>query len=122
MSVPYSTFTIYQFGSSAQFNRLTESNYQEWFGSKVQFTQDAVKGSTRDYVDIGATGFEPLAFVAVFGSVSERDDMASRIGSEATLSNSKGFSDTAILISAQRIDVNGPSLYGLQVSFVKRPV
>lgn len=121
MSVPYTQFTVYTFGSSASFNRLVDNNYPVWFGQKIEYTQDSVKASGRDYVDIGATVFENLAFIAVFGSAAERTDMIARIGSQATLANDKGYSDVAILINAGPIDIAAPGLYGLSVTFVKRP-
>jgi hypothetical protein len=122
MAAPYSQFTTYQFGTSATFNRLVQGDqYPEWFQAKQNYTQDYGLRGSRDFLDLGALTFDQLPMIAVFASSEEREDMITRIGAEATLVNSRGFSETAVLISAGRVYVNAPGLWGLQVTFIRRP-
>jgi hypothetical protein len=112
--------TIYTFDGSS-FYRKVDSAWRQWFASKVEYTRDAVLDSDEDYLDIGATSYEPLEITAIVSSKSEQTTLQDKIGTTAVLANSRSYSQDATLISAEPIAGENTAEYLVTLVFLRRP-
>lgn len=112
--------TIYTF-ESLSFVRLLAGDGAPWFGSNAEYTQDLVKDSDQDYLDIGATAYAPLTIRAIVYSASERNALQALVGTTAVLANSRARSQDATLISASPIELGLAGYYVFDLIFVRRP-
>jgi hypothetical protein len=98
--------TIWTFNGSS-FTRIVSDEYAPRFDGKYQYTKDLVLGATtaaQSYVDLGAFEVGSISMRIEFTSEALRNTFQSYIGLTATLSNTRGRSYTAMLVSVQRVD------------------
>lgn len=113
--------TVYTFGAAFFARQVDGDTVQPWFAGRVEYTRDLVLESSLDYLDIGATAYDDLQVTAVVFDVSYRNLLLSLVGTTAVLSNTKGYSQDATLISATPLDTKEGNRWLVQCTFVRRP-
>jgi hypothetical protein len=97
--------------------------YDPWFGHEYTHTYDEVLGGTQSYLDLGSHTRTPLEFRAQFASEATRDAMVLKLGITGTLTNDSpaGYSGTATLLKARRVDGPSGQAFHLDCMFRFRP-
>lgn len=93
--------------ATAYFARQVGDEFQPRFDGKWQYTKDLVLGATtsaQSYTDLGTFEIAPLQMRIEFGSEAGRQTFQGLHGMVGTLSNTRGRSYTALLVSVTRID------------------
>jgi hypothetical protein len=112
--------TVYTF-NSIQFVRLLQGDdFAPWAFGEIQYTKDAVLGGSKIYLDIGADVAPAFSFRALVLTPTDRFNLRNSRGITATLSNTRGRSDSMTLIKASPVD--GPAnQYWIELTFELRP-
>jgi hypothetical protein len=110
--------TAYTFTpAGVTFYRITGDELEPWFQEDPQYTKDSVLGGSSAYYDLGAYVTPPLSFRASCASAADRLSLIAALWQEGTLSNTRGHSDTALLVKARPINSNPYDLWQCEVSF-----
>ena len=112
---------VYTWGSAFFYRQVDGDTVKPWFDVKVEYTQDLVLESGLDYLDIGATSYGPLQITAVVLDVSYRTTLLNAVGETHVLSNTKGYSQDATLISADPLDTKEGDRWLVTLTFIRRP-
>lgn len=111
---------MYTFNSIA-FSRLISGEFAPWFARKSLYTQSAVLDSGQEYVDIGATSYEPLTIRACLFDRADSEALAASLGTTAVLANSRSQSQDALLAGVTPVDLGLAGYYVLDLTFLWRP-
>lgn len=115
---PFST--IYTCAGVSFVRLLDNDHFEPWADSEAQFTKDAVLGGNAVYVDIGTVVASAFAFRAMLLTEADRTTLRTALGTQVTLANADGLSDSAVLTKATRINGPLPWLY-MDLSFELLP-
>jgi hypothetical protein len=108
--------TVYTFtvdGTAVTFTRLIGGEFDAWFEEDTAHTENKIlRGSSRrTVIDVGGTSYSPLGLRAEFASTAAAAAMRGLRAQEGALSNSRGETATAMLITAKRTEADNTS-YG----------
>ena len=112
---------VYTWGSAFFYREVSGDTVKPWFDTRVEYTRDLVLESTQDYLDIGATTYGDLQITAVVLDLSYRTTLLAAVGETHVLSNTKGYSQDATLISAEPLDTKEGDRWLATLTFVRRP-
>ncbi len=115
--------TVWTFGLSTFTRILQGGEFEPWFQAKGIYQKDVVLGATvaaDSYIDTGAVEVGPLTIRARFDNTIDRDVFMGQLLAAGTLSNSKGYSGSAILLAANAIDSGLPDLFYVDATFELR--
>lgn len=89
---------------------ISGDTIEPWFSEVLNYTKDTVLGATtaaQSYIDQGAVEVPPFEIRASFSSESARDAFLAKRYLTKTLSNTNGYSGTALLAKAKRANGGG---------------
>ena len=115
--------TVWTFIGLTATRPVDSDTYEPWYEAKLNYTRDLVLGATTaadSYLDVGAAEVPPLALRFEFASDSARQAFINLRGQTGTLSNTRGYSTTAMLVSTKRINTGMPSVFWLDLLFEAR--
>jgi hypothetical protein len=109
--------TVYTFAvgaASVTFTRQAGGEFDAWFEEDTAHTESKILRGTsrRTVIDVGGTNYSPLGLRAEFASTAAAATLRGLRAQSGTLSNSRGETATAMLITAKRTEV-GNTTYGL---------
>lgn len=113
---------VYTWGAAFFYRQVDGDTVAPWFAPRVEYTRDAVLDSDADYLDIGATSYSDLQITAVVFDLSYRTALLAAVGQTHVLSNTKGYSQDATLISADPLDTKEGRRWLVNLTFVRRPL
>jgi hypothetical protein len=99
------------------FYRITGDELEPWLYPDVTYQKDAILGASTAYLDRGADVYPPMAFRASCASAADRLALIGALWEEGTLSNTRGHSDTVVLVKARPINSAPYDLWLCDVSF-----
>lgn len=106
--------TVYTF-QGVSFARAREEDMQPWMEGEIQYTKRPVLTSPgappKVFIGIGADVAPPLSFRARCLTSTDRYNLRQARGTSGVLSNTRGRSDTVVLVKATPIDGLGNQLY-----------
>lgn len=112
--------TVYTF-SGVDFVRVLEGNdFVPWAFGEIQYTKDAILGGTQIYLDIGADVAPAFSMRALVLTAIDRFTLRNLRGTTATLSNTRGRSNSMTLVKASPIDGPANQFY-IDLVFELRP-
>lgn len=100
---------------------VDEGGHEPWLYPDLEYTKDVVLGGGLSYLDSGANVYPPLSFRASCLSGADRQALINALGTTATLTNSRGHSDTVTIVKARPINQGNNREYWLDLTFELRP-
>lgn len=119
--MPFQTgYAVYTFSGITFTRQLDSDTYEPWIYPDAVITKDVVLGGSLVYIDIGASVAPPLSFRANCLSGTDRQQLINALGTSGTLANTRGHTDTVVLIKARPVNDGNIHDFLIDLSFELR--